>query len=106
MSDVDRRKRVTGGYIRRWRTARGLSYEEVAEKLGVHPITVRNWEKAKSLKPLVRFAFDKAFLDGAADRYRQITRRTAQQRWHTFFRIDGCLREGEPHRIPHDCVSA
>lgn len=58
-----RRRRVPGTYVRDWRSALGLTYEEVAEMLGVHPITVRNWEKTKLLKPMVKLAFDKAFRD-------------------------------------------
>jgi hypothetical protein len=38
-----------------------LDYEDVAKALGVHPITVRGWEKAKVLRRIVRLAFDKAF---------------------------------------------
>ena len=54
---------TSGAFIKRWRTTLGLKYEDVAEALGVDPITVRNWEKRKILKRYVRLAFEKAFLD-------------------------------------------
>jgi transcriptional regulator with XRE-family HTH domain len=54
--------RVVGGkYIRRRRTDLGLTYAQVAEVMGVHEITCRNWEKEKTLRKLVRLAFDHAF---------------------------------------------
>ncbi len=43
-------------YIRKVRTDRRLSYEQVAETMGVNPVTVRNWEK-HGCKPLVEFAY-------------------------------------------------
>lgn len=52
---------ATGRYLRRWRTKLKLSYEDVAEALGVHPITVRNWEKSARLKPITKIAFDAVF---------------------------------------------
>jgi len=56
-----KRRRVPGTYIRKWRSDLGLSYATVAQVLGVHEITVRHWEKAALLKPLIKLAFDKAF---------------------------------------------
>jgi DNA-binding XRE family transcriptional regulator len=58
-----RPRRISGNYISRWRTELGLSYEEVAEVLGVYPTTVRNWEKSHTVKPLIKLAFDRAFRD-------------------------------------------
>ena len=56
-------RRVPGSYIRKQRSNLKLSYAQVAQVLGVHEITVRNWEKAELLKPIVKLAFDKAFRD-------------------------------------------
>ena len=58
-----RRRYATGAYIRTWMRKLKLSYDDVAEVLGVHPITVRNWEKAGRIRPIVKLAFDKAFRD-------------------------------------------
>jgi transcriptional regulator with XRE-family HTH domain len=55
--------RATGRYIRKHRTERGLTYAQVAEAMGVHEITVRNWEKSKkALRPLVVLAFKQAVM--------------------------------------------
>jgi DNA-binding XRE family transcriptional regulator len=57
-----RGRRATGRYLRKHRTQMELSYTQVAEALGVHEITVRNWEKTKgTLKPIIRLAFDHCF---------------------------------------------
>ena len=67
--DVEKRgKFATGRYIKRWMLKLDLDYATVAEVLGVHPITVRNWEKAKSIRPIVKLAFDKAFRDSPRHR--------------------------------------
>jgi len=58
-----RRRIARGSYIRTWMRKLQLDYEVVAKVLGVHPITVRNWEKSKSVRPIVKMAFDKAFVD-------------------------------------------
>ena len=54
---------TSGAWLRRWRTALHLSYEVVADTMGVDPITVRNWEKKGQLKKYIRLAFEKAFVD-------------------------------------------
>lgn len=55
--------KATGRYIRKHRTLRKLTYAQVAKALGVHEITVRNWEKSKkALRPLVVLAFKQAVL--------------------------------------------
>ena len=67
--DVEKRGRfATGKYIKRWMLKLDLDYATVAKVLGVHPITVRNWEKAKSIRPIVKFAFDRAFRDSPRHR--------------------------------------
>ena len=53
--------RCSGKYLRRWRTNLGLSYEDVASALGVTSWTVRNWERKKRLKKVVKLAFDRVF---------------------------------------------
>ena len=52
--------RTSAQYYRRWFRELKLTYEEVAEVLEVHPITVRKWEINGS-KKLCRLAFDHAF---------------------------------------------
>lgn len=47
----------------------GLSYEKVGEALGVHPITVRNWEK-QGLPKLATLAFKYVFLRGSFEQRR------------------------------------
>ena len=47
-------------FVRKHRTELGLSYEDIADKLGVHPVTVRNWEK-KRVPRLIRLAFIQAY---------------------------------------------
>ena len=58
---VRRKARTPGKYFRTWMRKLGLSYAEVAYALGVHEITVRNWEKQDLVKPIVRLAFDQVF---------------------------------------------
>lgn len=41
----------------------GLSYEVVGEALGVHPVTVRNWEK-EGLPKMASIAFKAVFRTG------------------------------------------
>lgn len=73
MTDFSEYRSTSGAYIRKWRSNLKLSYEVVAEAMGVHPITVRNWEKQRRLKLMVRLAFDQAFLMGPL-RFRTVTR--------------------------------
>lgn len=44
-----------------WMRKLGLSYADVAQGLGVHEITVRNWEKQKLIRVVVKLAFDHVF---------------------------------------------
>ena len=50
-----------GRYLRRRMAELQISYDDVARALGVHAITVRNWEKQKRLKRIVKLAFERAF---------------------------------------------
>ena len=75
-----RKRFARGSYIRRWRSNLGLTYEEVADTLGVDPVTVRNWEKSPSIKPIVKLAFDRAFRDNAK-RVTIRTRSGLKTRW-------------------------
>jgi DNA-binding XRE family transcriptional regulator len=99
--DYQKRKRYAlGSYIRANRERLKLTHEEVAEVLGVHAITVRKWEKSKTIKPLVWLAFQKAFLDKAPRRV--IKSDAGMQKWHTFYRV-GC-KISEPHVVPDECI--
>lgn len=74
-----RRRFARGSYIRTWMRKLQLNYEVVAKVLGVHPITVRNWEKAKSVRPIVKMAFDKAFVD--KPRHKRLPSTAAVRDW-------------------------
>lgn len=52
--------RTSSKYFKRWFRTLSLSYEEVAESLDVHPITVRNWEK-RGASRVVKLAFDHVY---------------------------------------------
>lgn len=100
--DYQKRKRYAlGSYIRVNRERLHLTHEQVAEVLGVHAITVRKWEKSKTIKPLVWLAFQKAFLDGE-QRSKTIKSYIGIKRWHTFYRVK-CKSE-DPHIIPDECI--
>lgn len=42
---------MTGSEVRRLREALGVTQPELAEELGVHPITISRWERDKARVP-------------------------------------------------------
>lgn len=58
---MERGRPPSGAYIKRWRVKLGLSYAQIARELGVHPITVRGWEKKEALDRVVKLAFDRVY---------------------------------------------
>jgi len=98
-----RRRIARGSYIRTWMRKLHLDYDTVAKVLGVHPITVRNWEKSKSVRPIVKMAFDQAFRrDKPAIRYR-VPLVPDPYAPDYFTCRPGCKVDG-PHRVPIDCT--
>lgn len=68
-------QKTSGRYFRRWMRSLDLSYEQVAEDLEVHPVTVRNWEK-HGAKRLVKLAFDNLYRPYKRPEWRHLKRRT------------------------------
>ena len=58
---MERGRPPSGAYIKRWRVKLGLTHADIARELGVHPVTVRLWEKKEALDQVVKLAFDRVY---------------------------------------------